>query len=284
MKIILSRKGFDSGYGGVPSPIFSSGKMVSLPIPSPAGIPADRAKFDGSCLGKIISDLTNGRLTKQTSVHIDPDLQSCMLSRASGWLPSFGQVGTAQSHLANQGIGVGDLFLFFGWFRHAEFANGTWQYVANTPGFHSLFGWLKIGHVIDMERDEPNSEILPWLLDHPHVNHAQRFKGQKNTLYIADKNVLPESGTAGAGIFSRWSSQLKLSAKDRPKSVWNVPTWLEPLEGRKPLSYHASADRWIRQGDQLNLQTVAKGQEFVMDTSHYPEAIEWAAKLIKEHA
>jgi hypothetical protein len=34
MKIILSRKGFDSAYGGYPSPILPSGEMVSLPIPS----------------------------------------------------------------------------------------------------------------------------------------------------------------------------------------------------------------------------------------------------------
>ena len=33
-KLILSRKGFDSGSGGCPSPIFPDGTMFSLPIPS----------------------------------------------------------------------------------------------------------------------------------------------------------------------------------------------------------------------------------------------------------
>jgi len=33
MKIIFSRKGFDSSTGGVPSPIFPDGKILSLPIP-----------------------------------------------------------------------------------------------------------------------------------------------------------------------------------------------------------------------------------------------------------
>ena len=33
MKVILSRKGFDSVYGGYPSPILPGGEMVSLPIP-----------------------------------------------------------------------------------------------------------------------------------------------------------------------------------------------------------------------------------------------------------
>ena len=34
MKVILSRKGFDSCYGGHPSPILPDGRMISLPIPS----------------------------------------------------------------------------------------------------------------------------------------------------------------------------------------------------------------------------------------------------------
>ena len=33
MKIILSRKGFDSKNGGFPSPVLPDGKMMSLPIP-----------------------------------------------------------------------------------------------------------------------------------------------------------------------------------------------------------------------------------------------------------
>jgi hypothetical protein len=33
MKVILSRKGFDSEYGGIPSPIMPDGTLLSLPIP-----------------------------------------------------------------------------------------------------------------------------------------------------------------------------------------------------------------------------------------------------------
>jgi hypothetical protein len=33
MKIILSRKGFDSQYGKIKSPILEDGTMLSLPIP-----------------------------------------------------------------------------------------------------------------------------------------------------------------------------------------------------------------------------------------------------------
>ena len=33
MRLILSRKGSDTSFGSVPSPIFPDGRMVSLPIP-----------------------------------------------------------------------------------------------------------------------------------------------------------------------------------------------------------------------------------------------------------
>ena len=34
MKVILSRKGFDSSNGGCPSPILPDGTLLSLPIPT----------------------------------------------------------------------------------------------------------------------------------------------------------------------------------------------------------------------------------------------------------
>ena len=54
MKIILSRKGFDSSYGGYPSPILPDGSLVSLPIPSMRYLDEDNKNsrklyaFDGS--------------------------------------------------------------------------------------------------------------------------------------------------------------------------------------------------------------------------------------------
>lgn len=50
MKVIFSRKGFDSGYGGMPSPVLPDGTMLSMPIPSKG----DLVHYD---------DLTYGELT-----------------------------------------------------------------------------------------------------------------------------------------------------------------------------------------------------------------------------
>lgn len=286
MKIIISRKGFDSGYGGVPSPIFPDGRIVSLPIPSNAGLAAAIGQTGRLCFGDVMADLTDSRLGNETLIHIDPDLEKSTLQRLPDWRSAFGQVGTAQSHLANQQVGEGDLFLFFGWFRHVELHKQHWRYITNAHSFHSLFGWLRVSEVIKVE--EQGWQNLPsWLSDHPHVKHADRFEGNNNTLYIARhelglENLAEELN--GAGMFKNWSRSLKLSADGKSRSIWNVPKWLEPIEGRPALTYHGKVNRWIRDGDKLNLATVAKGQEFVLDTSYYPEALPWATQLIRDHA
>lgn len=121
MKIILSRKGFDKANGGVPSPIFPDGTALSLPIPyrrSPTAF--NDVRWRDTSLGSTVKDLTKGGVTGRQRCHLDPDLYADALPRLPGWRPAFGQVENAQSHLQNQGVGPGDLFLFFGWFRSVE--------------------------------------------------------------------------------------------------------------------------------------------------------------------
>ena len=47
MKIIISRKGFDSKFGGTASPILPDGTMLSFPIPDEQGISYNSIKYDG---------------------------------------------------------------------------------------------------------------------------------------------------------------------------------------------------------------------------------------------
>ena len=47
MKIILSRKGFDSSCGGVASPILPGGEIVSLPIPERPGTVTSKTRTYG---------------------------------------------------------------------------------------------------------------------------------------------------------------------------------------------------------------------------------------------
>ena len=102
MRVIFSRKGFDASAGGCPSPIID-GRPLSLPIPYLSSTKSYR-HFN---LGRIVTDLSNGKLGESDFCHNDPDLQ----------MGAFGQVSAAQSHLNNQNVGPGDLFYFLDGFE-----------------------------------------------------------------------------------------------------------------------------------------------------------------------
>lgn len=115
MRIIFSRKGFDGPAGGCPSPIVD-GLPISLPIPTRMPTPTRYADLRGP-YASLVSDLTNGRLTGRNWCHVDPDIVPDVLPRPAGWRGALGQVAASQAHLANNRVGRGDLFLFWGLFR-----------------------------------------------------------------------------------------------------------------------------------------------------------------------
>ncbi len=287
MRIIFSRKGFDSQYGGVPSPIFPDSSFASVPIPSRYGRPlGDVGGFDDR-ISDVMSHLTRGAVNEFTSVHVDPDLALRTLARHSAWQPAFGQVGAAQSHLAKQGVGSGDIFLFFGWFRPVERQGGSWRYVRGAPSIHSLFGWLQVDEVLTVDSQAIDSGRIPrWLDDHPHIRHAAEFANQSNNIYLASKSIRlhgRDLRVAGGGVFPRWSPELQLTAEGSNRSVWKLPCWMNPIAGRPALTYHSSAARWQPTGEAVLLKTVAKGQEFVLHTEFYPEALAWLKSLLKQN-
>ena len=136
MKIVLSRKGFDSSAGGVPSPLIAGGP-VSLPIPTRMPTPTRFLDLSDG-IAQLVSDLTRGRIAPDRPCHLDPDLNPVSLTRRSGWRGALGQVSAAQSHLANHCVGPGDIFLFWGLFRAASRTDGPWQFTGEPE--HRIFG------------------------------------------------------------------------------------------------------------------------------------------------
>jgi len=61
MKIILSRKGFDSSSGGIASPIFQDGTFCSLPIPAEESPCFEDISFGKTNMGDIIERLTQDK-------------------------------------------------------------------------------------------------------------------------------------------------------------------------------------------------------------------------------
>lgn len=284
MKIVLSRKGFDQGSGGAPSPVFADDSMFSIPIPDGRTLQRYGGMRHGEHdIGEVVSDLTKGHYSGRSSAHVDPDLERGRMPRLEGWRPAFGQTGAAQRHLHNQSVGPGDLFLFFGWFCDvSRRSDGRWRRTPGGRDIHAIHGWLQIDEVIDLSSGRTSDWAhYPWLCNHPHVNRGAE---PSNTIYVAKERLeLPGSlphGADGGGRLTRLVDANTLTASGQPmKSIWSLPDWFGPESGRT-LSYHADPARWSMSPSGLNLHSVGRGQEFVIDVGDDERAMRWVMELI----
>ena len=269
VKIVLSRKGFDSSSGGYPSPILPDGKMLSLPIPGDweTLTYSDIIAPGGKTYAEIIEELDAGAEIGCEGAHLDPDLVPGTLPRPPDWLPAFGQDSAAASHLRNQGVSRGDLFLFFGWFRHTEEVEDKRRFYGNLNGFHAIFGYLEIGDIISANED---TQLPNRLNGHPHASTAQK-KRINNTIYVAASRFSDHPGYPGAGVF-QFDDRKVLTKQGESRSCWD----LNPKIFRHVrISYH-SENSW-KDG---YFQSANRGQEFVIHADE--KIIEWAFRLIKD--
>ena len=262
MKLVFSRKGFDSSAGGFPSPIIN-GKPISLPIP----YPSSKSSYQHFNLGKIVKDLTSRKLTEKDLCHNDPDLE----------MGAFGQVSSAQSHLHNQNVGSGDLFLFFGWFREAEMVDGNYRYKSDAIDHHRIFGWMFVDQKFSVgsETEEFRRKWTKYA-NHP---HAIGKWGPNNTMYLASKtfSMFGEHIIRGFGTFSVSKRTLLTNDNAPSKRFWSVPDWLNPAKGGCIPSYH---DRKSYIGGLL--KTAGRGQEFVCHPHQNKKFKEWLLELFSE--
>ncbi len=282
MKIVFSRKAFDSQHGRVPNPVFPDGASLPLPIPdrlSPTRF--EDVQWRNTSLGPLVECLTKGRVPEHYMCHLDPDLREDALPRPTGWRPAFGQFAAAQGHLENQGVGPGDLFLFFGRFRAVEPLGTMWRYVRNAPVVHKLFGWLQVSEALRVGREPEHAlAVHPWLSAHPHLN-GQRWPAN-NTIYIATRTLTidgTETARGGGGVFDHSGHNLTLTAPGERCSRWRLPSWIWRSGSLPTLSYHTDKTRWRRRGPWVYVDTVGKGQEFVFDAHGVPEASVWLREL-----
>lgn len=264
MKVILSRKGFDSGYGGQPSPILPDGTMLSMPIPTPGDkVTYAELSYNGVSYDQYIRMLNNHPMVGASDeCHLDPDIRTDVIARPNGWHPAFGQIDAALTHLNNQGVGEGDIFLFFGWFRQTEMTKNGLKYIGPSSGFHAIYGYMQVGEIIKTVKDVPE-----WLRDHPHAMRAERWK-HNNALFIGTDKLSLNPSLPGAGTLN-YHPGLKLTKDGYSRSRWALPEFFKEI----PISYNANA--W--HGDVFH--SAAKGQEFVFTAND--QAIEWIKGLIR---
>jgi len=216
MKVIFSRKGWDSSAGGKASPILPSGELYSIPIPCSVGSPLYSSisptvltRVGFSSAASLIARLPG--VISVPDAHLDPDLDFSGIKRSLNWKPCFGQRGRAARHLDNQGVGIGDLFLFYGWFDNVTVSVGsTLKYAGND--MYVIWGYLQIERILSL----PLSSIPTWLNYHPHVVHQSYYLSThpKNQIYIATDrlkiNGLNKS-LPGAGVFDRYHANRSLT-------------------------------------------------------------------------
>ena len=85
----------------------------------------------------------------------------------------------------------------------------------------------------------------------------------------------------GGGVFPRIDSSLVLTAPGQDKrSLWRLPSSFCPND-EHTMMFHRKQERWQPCEEGYLLQTVSRGQDFVLGTRDYPGTISWAGSLLK---
>lgn len=262
-KVILSRKGFDSANGGMPSPILPDGTLLSFPIPfAEESLLYEELFYDGHCYKEIITEL-NPRF-KYNQCHLDPDIyRNVVKVREERWIACFGQSHAAQTHLENNGVDVGDVFLFFGWYKQTEYFNNKLRFVKGAPNLHVIFGYLEVGkkNISKEELDE-----LKW---HPHsVGPSSKYK--PNAIYSASK-FLFNTSLPGYGTF-KISKELVITKDGLSRAKWILPDVIKC----KLITYHSDQSQ-----KEHYFQSAMIGQEFVIQSDQNID--NWIRDIVRKN-
>lgn len=223
MKIILSRKGFDSSNGGCPSPIMPDGTLLSMPIPSEYNQDRyDELQYDGRRYSDILADINPSG--KYMHCHVDPDIRDDVrIKSIPDHRAAFGQIGAARGVLRNAHVEKGDIFLFFGWFRQTEYKDGKLRFVKRSDDFygsadlHVIYGYMQIGDIIT---DRAEIQKFYW---HPH----SRFTSDTNAIYLPSERLSLDKTKKGHGVLDCRTDRV-LTMKGKNRGTWNDLSFLRP--------------------------------------------------------
>lgn len=265
MKIILSRKGFDSSAGKQANPIMPDGTLLSLPIPEEEDADVySLLQWKGMSYYDIIHSLNSKtHLLPDSKCHLDPDLRYDVKERQEGWRPAFGQMRTSLTHLRNQKVSIGDLFLFFGWFRETEIKEGRLRYKKNGLEAHIIYGYMQIGEIIERKEDTPK-----WLKEHPHFSYEQSWSINKNALFLPTEKLSIHPSISGCGTLNYRKDRV-LTKDGFSRQYWDLPQFFKEVN----ISYNKKS--WLNNC----FKSAGRGQEFVMDAT--PQIIEWVKRIIQ---
>jgi len=264
VKVVLSRKGFDSTYGKIPSPILPDGTLLSMPIPSEDELAFIDLRHGEYTYSEILRQLaTKRQYETYDKCHLDPDIrENVRISPVTGWKPAFGQVAAAQTYLSNRSVKQGDLFLFFGRFKQTagSLSAGTLHFVKKAPILHIIYGYMEVGEILPRELIKARN--IYW---HPHSN-VERYMNTNNTIYLASESLSINREHRGWGVFN-YSEQRVLTLAEKT-ATWREILCLMPGAVEKNIKNDAKGNGLYYQG---------VWQELVLKES--PDADAWVNEV-----
>lgn len=279
MRIILSRKGVDSGNCKASNLVLfdcqGKSEMIMITIPSSN----DKIAYKDVTFSKdkekdlyVKNYLKNFKIDLSSLCHMDPNLSNYL--DEMNFLGSVGQIERSQSHLENQKIQKDDLFIFFGKYEIQKFSQTKVEKIAKDK--HIMFGYLQIGEIIypnSLKKEERASyeKKYPWIKNQPHWNFEKYKNIESNRIYIAREKCSFDENIKGFGMFN-FSEDLILTKNGRSISKWELP---KPLMNLK-ITYHNESNC-----KENYFKSASRGQEFVIEKNEKAE--KWAVELIKNH-
>ena len=280
-RLVFSRKGFDSAYGGVPSPILPDGRLVSLPIPEPSTAATGPSYKDilapnGRTLGELMSDMSV-LIPIETAAHLDPDLIAASCQRRPGWRPMCGTDDTSgsASHLESRLL-PGDLILFYGWFGPAQDRKEQSRVRSEARSIHAIFGYLEVEELIRVGGRAAADALPDWMQEHPHVRDPLR---RGNMLVLARAESTTMAGAPGAGAFPYLHESLVLTQPGARWYEWLLPHAFAPGGQLVPFTYRSHPSRWSVTEAGVQIDTKGIGQEYVIDCN--PGVVNWAHDIVR---
>jgi len=264
MKVIFSRKGCDSTAGGSPNLIFPDGTLFSIPIPSAkdnffySDLPF---RYEGEPIQSILNDLSGKSIChnkRWIPCDYSEQVQRCHYDPMPFQTDVFkgialGQANRAESHLRKQGVGNGDIFLFYGWFKSIEKQNGAWRYAEGKPDIHLIWSYMRVGDCITLDSDEQRTEALrkyPFLARHPHLYERD---GMKNRIYLSEQHQ-----------YFPYDENHCLTDLQcyKGRSTWRLPSFFHQPQAFSFLK------NFSLKNDDVVISYRGYGQEFVLNRDH----------------
>jgi len=281
MRIILSRKGFDSSYGSHPSIILPDNKMISFPIPvtqPEIGIAAEDILYVE--LGKTLDELLHElNIKNHYAYHVDPEIQNIKIADKVSFFDrgygTLGQSGAAASHLANNHISSIEIsknepavFIFFGLFSKTKRENGKLKY--DGKPFHAIFGYVIADEAVKVSTI--SDTVHPELKSHLHYINQFEANKKKDEYIKHDRNIIFKGKQFGT---FKYSEDLRLTVNDSDRTTrWGTPDFIKSMTYNKK-----RIDDGVRSNNKIFFDAASRGQEFIITEFETEKMKRWLKNL-----